>query len=537
MGARHAADGLNALGARQSFIAAGLMRGPRRTRMLSIDGRSLGLDDVVRVARGLEKVRLAPEAGRRVDASRKALERIVAGGALAYGIKTGFGELANVTIPDPDVRKLQLNLLRSHAVGQGDPLPEDEVRAALLLRANTLALGHSGVRRGLLELLLGMLNRGVHPILPSRGSLGASGDLAPLAHLGLVLVGEGQASFRGEPMEGRDALRRAGLAPIVLESKEGLAIINGTSVMTAVGGLVVHDAIRLVKDAQVAASLSFEALRASPQPYDDRLVRLKPHRGVREVASNLRRLLRGSEIIPSHKGPHRVQDPYSLRCVPQVLGACRSAVEAAADSVRIEMNAATDNPLVVGGSSLSGGNFHGQAVAMALDHVALAMAVLAGFSERRIARLVDTRLSELPAFLTKEGGLNSGMMLLQYVAAGYASDNKVLAHPASADSIPTSANQEDWVPMGMSAALKARAALENAAHVVAMEYLAAAQGLEFLAPLRPGVGPRAAHAFIRRSIPPLGEDRPMADEVRLLLDRMRSGAIVAAAERAAGSLA
>lgn len=508
-------------------------------RMLTLDGRSLGLADVVRAARGREKVRLSSESAKRVDASRRALERIVAKGSVAYGIKTGFGELANVVIPDADVRRLQLNLLRSHAVGQGEPLGTDEVRAALLLRANTFAIGYSGVRRELVDLLTEMLNRGVHPVVPSRGSLGASGDLAPLAHMGLVLVGEGRAEVGGDVLSGKAALARAGLRPIALEAKEGIAIINGTSVMGGVGALVVHDGLTLLKDAQVAASMSFEALRGSPQPYDDRIVALKPQPGAREVAGNLRRLLRGSQIVPSHKGPHRVQDPYTLRCIPQVLGACRAALDMAANAVRIEMNAATDNPLIPpeGGESLSGGNFHGQALAMALDHVALAMAVLAGFAERRLARLVDTRLSELPAFLTKEGGLNSGMMLLQYVAAGYASENKVLAHPASADSIPTSANQEDFVPMGMAAALKARTALGNAAHVVALEYLAAAQGLEFLRPLKPGVGPRAAVARIREAIPPLEEDRAMSEEVERVLAWMKEGDLVRAAERPAGRLA
>jgi histidine ammonia-lyase len=436
------------------------------------------------------------------------------------------------------VRRLQLNLLRSHAVGQGDPLSTDEVRAALLLRANTLAFGFSGVRRGLIDLLLEMLNRGIHPVVPSRGSLGASGDLAPLAHLGLVLVGEGRAEVDGGVRPGHQALTRKGLSPLRLETKEGIALINGTSVMAGVGALVVHDALRLLKDAQVAASLSFEALRGSPRPYDDRLVALKPHPGAREVAANLRRLLRGSTIIPSHKGPHRVQDPYTLRCIPQVLGACRAAAVGADGALRIEMNAATDNPLVLPdeGEAVSGGNFHGQALAMALDHVALAMSVLAGFSERRLARLVDTHLSELPAFLTKVGGLNSGMMILQYVAAAYASENKVLAHPASADSIPTSANQEDFVPMGMAAALKARTAVDNASHVVALEYLAAAQGLEFLKPLRPGRGPRAAWALIRRAIPPLEEDRSMAEDVARVRAWMASGDLVRAAERATGRL-
>ncbi len=506
--------------------------------MIAVDGRGLSLGDVARVARENERVRLSPAAAKRVDASRRALERIVKHGPVAYGIKTGFGELAHVSIPDADVRQLQINLLRSHAVGQGPPLPPDAVRAALLLRANTLAMGYSGVRRELIELLLEMLNRGVHPVVPSRGSLGASGDLAPLAHLGLVLIGEGEASVQGEALPGRDALAKADLSPMVLDTKEGLALINGTAVMTGVGALAVHDGLALLKDAQAAASLSFEALRGSPQPYDDRLVTLKPQPGAREVARNLRRLLKGSEIVPSHPGPHRVQDPYTLRCLPQVLGACRAVLDAAAETVRIEMNAATDNPLVLPeeGVSLSGGNFHGMAVAMALDHVALAMAVLAGFAERRISRLVDTRLSDLPAFLTKQGGVNSGMMILQYVAADYASQNKVLAHPASADSIPTSANQEDYVPMGMAAALKARDAVDNASHVVALEYLAAAQGLEFLKPLKPGVGPRAASARIRREIPPLEEDRPMAREVETILAWMRSGELVAAVERAAGRL-
>lgn len=506
--------------------------------MLSIDGRSLDLDHVVRVARGGEKVRLAPAAAKRVEEGRRTLEGILAHGTIAYGIKTGFGELEHVVISDEDAKRLQVNLLRSTAVGLGEPLPREVVRGALLLRANTLAKGHSGVRRSLVQLLLEMLNRGVHPVMPSRGSLGASGDLAPLAHLGLVLIGEGMAEVEGETLDGATALARGGLAPIRLEPKEGLALINGTAVMTAVGALTLADGFGLLKDAQVAASLSFEALRGSPAPYDDRYVRLKPQPGAREVAANMRRLLRDSEIIPSHAGPHRVQDPYSLRCIPQVLGAVRAALDFAATAVRIEMNAATDNPLLFPeeGDSVSGGNFHGQAVAMALDHVALAMVVLAGISERRTARLMDGRLSELPAFLTKRGGINSGMMIAQYVAAGYVSDNKVLAHPASADSIPTSANQEDYVPMGMSAALKARTALENAQRVVALEYLTAAQGLEFLRPLQPGRGPRAAAELIRTRVPPLEEDRPMSADVERIGSWMQGGELVAAAEKAVGQM-
>lgn len=507
--------------------------------MLSIDGRSLGVEDLVRVARNGERVRLAPAAAKRIDVGHRALKRILAGGDVAYGIKTGFGELEHVVISDADAKRLQLNLLRSTAIGQGDPFPAETVRGSILLRANTLTRGHSGVRRQLVALLLGMLNRGVHPVMPSKGSLGASGDLAPLAHMGLVLVGEGEAEFGGRTLRGKEALARAGLRPIELQPKEGLALINGTSVMTAVGALALHDGYALLKDAQVAASMSFEALRGSPRPFDDRYVSLKPQPGAREIAANMRRLLRGSEIIPSHRGPHRVQDPYSLRCIPQILGACRTALDFAAQAVRIEMNSVTDNPLIfpAEGDSVSGGNFHGMAVAMALDHVSLAMTVLAGYSERRIARLVDGRLSGLPPFLAKKSGLNSGFMIAQYVAAGYASDNKVLAHPASADSIPTSANQEDYVPMGMSAALKAREALSNATHVVALEYLTAAQGLEFLEPLRAGRGPRAARARIRRAIAPLENDRALARDAARIHEWMNAGELVAAAERAAGRLA
>lgn len=504
--------------------------------MLSIGARPLQIGDVVRVARRREPVGLSSRASRRITAGHRALEKIVATDVVAYGVKTGFGELASVSVPAGDAKKLQVNLLRSHAVGQGDPLSTDVVRASLLIRANTLALGFSGVRRLLVQQLIGMLDRGVHPVVPSRGSLGASGDLAPLAHIGLVVMGEGRAEHRGRIMSGRTALARAGLRPLQPDIKEGLALINGTSVTTALAALVVNDGLALVKDAQVAASTAFEALRGSPQPYDPRLAALKPLPGVEEVARNLRRLLRGSEIIPSHKGPHRAQDPYTLRCIPQVLGACRSALEDAARVVGIELNAASDNPILIGEETLSGGNFHGQALAMAMDHVALAMAILAGFSERRIARLMDTRLSELPPFLTREGGLNSGMMIVQYVAAGYASETKVLAHPASADSIPTSANQEDYNPMAMAAALKARQALTNAAHVVAMEYLAAAQGLEFLAPLQPGVGPRAVWRRIRTSIPPLEDDRVLAGEVERIIEWMGRGELVTAAEAAAGRL-
>lgn len=506
--------------------------------MLRIDGNTLKIENVEAVARHGEKVSLSKESRVRVKASREAVEAIVRHEKMAYGIKTGFGELANVAIPGTDLLKLQLNLIRSHATGLGDPLSEDEVRAALLVRANALAKGYSGVREELLDMIAELLNRGVHPVVPSRGSLGASGDLAPLAHMALVLVGEGEALFNGKRMDGKDALDAAGLRPIVLQSKEGLALVNGTSVMTGVGSLVVHDAIHLLKDAQLAASMSFEALRGSPEPFDPRIAALKPHPGLVRVAANMLRLLAGSEIIPSHPGSHRVQDPYSLRCIPQVIGACADAIENARRVIEVEINSATDNPLIFPAEqeSLSGGNFHGQAASMAFDQLSLALTVMASIAERRISRLVDARLSDLPPFLTEESGLNSGMMLLQYVAAALVSENKTLSFPASADSIPTSANQEDYVPMGQWAALKSRQVLENARRVIAIEYLCSAQGLDFREPARPGRGPRAAHSLIRTVVPHLESDRPQHGDIEVILGLMREGSVAAAAEKSSGKI-
>ena len=506
--------------------------------MIRVDGATLTVDDVVAVARGGERVALASVARAAVERSRRTVERIVRRGELAYGIKTGFGELESVEIAPAQVRELQRNLLRSHAVGTGPPLTREQVRAATLLRANALAKGFSGVRVQVVQRLLDLLNRGVHPVVPSRGSLGASGDLAPLAHLALVLIGEGQAEHRGRIRPGLAALRAAGLRPLRLESKEGIALINGTSVMAGLACLGVHDGRALVRDAQVAASMSFEALRASPAPYDARLARLKPLPGSVAVAANLRRLLTGSEIIPSHAGPHKVQDAYTLRCVPQVMGACGESLDYCARVTEIEINAATDNPLVLpAGAAISGGTFHGQSLAMALDFSTLGLTVLAGFAERRIARLVDTHMSGLPPFLTERSGLHSGMMMAQYTAAALVSELQILAHPASAMSLPTSAGQEDWVSMGQTAALKCLAALDLAVRTVALEYLVAAQGLEFARPLRPGVGPRAAHSQIRRTVRRLDADRPISPDVDALLTEMSEGTIVSAAERAAGPLA
>ena len=506
--------------------------------MFRIDGTTLTVGDVVAVARDGEKVAIAPRARQAVERSHRAVLRIVERGDLAYGIKTGFGQLANVAIPPSQIRELQVNLVRSHAVGTGPPLTREQVRATMLLRANALAKGYSGVRVEVVQRLLDFLNRDVQPVVPSKGSLGASGDLAPLAHLALVLIGEGEAEVGGRAVPGAIALRRARLRPLRLESKEGLSLINGTSVMAALASLAVYDGRRLLKDAQVAASLSFEALMASAVPFDARVARLKPLPGSMAVAANLRRLLRGSEIIPSHRGPHKVQDAYTLRCIPQVLGACGKALDYAARVAEIEINAATDNPLVFpDGEVLSAGTFHGQSLAMALDFLALSFCVIAGFTERRIARLVDAHLSGLPPFLTEKSGLNSGMMVAQYTAAALASEAKILAHPASADSLPTSAGQEDWVSMGQTAALKCGQALDNAKHVVALEYLVAAQGLEFARPLQPGVGPRAASRALRRVVKKLDGDRTLAPDVRRIVDLMERGTLVDSAEGAAGRLA
>lgn len=506
--------------------------------MVQVDGSSLRIPDVAAVARGGERVGLAAGARAAVSESHRVLNEIVRTGQVAYGIKTGFGQLESVAIPPEQVRELQLNLVRSHAIGTGPPLTTEQVRAAILVRANALAKGFSGVRPAVVLLLLDLLNRRVHPVVPSKGSLGASGDLAPLAHIGLVLIGEGEAEYRGRVLPGRTALERAGMRPLRLESKEGLAVINGTSVMAGLACLAIHDGAALIKNAQVAATLSFEALRGSPAPYDARIAALKPLPGSAAVAGNLRQLLRESEVVPSHKGPHKVQDAYTLRCIPQVLGACGEALDYARRVTEIEINAATDNPLVLpGGDTLSGGTFHGQSLAMALDFLALSFCVVAGFAERRIARLVDAHLSGLPPFLTQRSGLHSGMMVAQYTAAALASESKILAHPASADSLSTSAGQEDWVSMGQLAALKCLQTLDNAQRVVALEYLAGAQGIEFVRPLRPGLGPRAAHREIRRSVPVLEKDRPLAPDLDAILGLMANGTILDAAERAAGRLA
>ncbi len=492
-------------------------------------GQGLTLGDVVDVARTGARVRLAASAAERVRTARAFIERISGEGATVYGVTTGFGRLSGVKIPSDQLEQLQQNLLRSHASGVGEPFAIPTVRATMLLLANSLAHGHSGVRLETLQLLHDMLNAGVTPVVPKRGSVGASGDLAPLAHLSLVLIGEGEAYHGGERLPGAEALARAGLAPIKLGAKEGLALINGTHVMEACGALALADARRLVRAAEVAVAMSTEALLGSFVPLDSRIHVLRPQTGQSVSAARLRALLDESEINPSHADCGKVQDPYTLRCAPQVLGAARDALDYCERIFAAELEAVTDNPLVFpdDGEVLSGGNFHGQPLALALDFLGIAMAQVANFSERRTYSLMGPHSAEygpaLPLFLTPEPGLNSGYMIAQYTAAALVNEIKVLAHPASIDSIPTSAGQEDFVSMGATAAIKLQQLLPLAYHVVAIELMCAAQGLEFRKPLRPGRGAEAAYDAVRTIIAPLTVDRPPSGDIEALAQALLDG--------------
>jgi histidine ammonia-lyase len=503
------------------------------TSPLLLTGRDLSVADVVAVAREGRAVALAPEAADRMRASRAVIERLVEEGATVYGVTTGFGDLADVRIEPRQVAELQVNLVRSHTAGVGEPLPVDVVRAMLLLRANALAVGLSGVRPLLAELVCGLLNAGIHPVIPSRGSVGASGDLAPLAHLAAVLIGEGVADTPTGPMSGADALRAAGLTPVELGAKEGLALLNGTQLMTAVAALTVHDGQLLAASADVIGAMSLEAMEGTAAAFDEALVGARPHPGQVAAAAHLRALLEGSEIALSHADSlHRLQDAYSIRCMPQVHGAVRDALDQLERVVKVEMNAATDNPLVLGGRVVSGGNFHGEPVAMAIDYAKIALAELASISERRTARLVDAHLSGLPPFLTAAPGVSSGLMIVQYTAAALVNELQTLAHPASVDTIPTSANQEDHVSMGATGALHLHAVLDRAETVLGIEALCAAQGLDFRAPMRPGAGLARAHAAVRERVAHLGEDRSPAPDIAAVRDLLHAGALLAAADGA-----
>jgi len=457
-----------------------------------------------------------------------------------YGINTGFGRFVSQTIPVELTEELQLRLLRSHACGVGDPYPMEIVRAAMLLRANALAKGNSGARVATVELLIDCLNRGIVPVVPSRGSVGASGDLAPLAHLALPLVGEGEAWVDGERLEGREALARAGLEPIRLQAKEGLSLVNGTQFMAAFTALGLVRARRLAKAADLACALSVEALQGSRSSFLPEVQALRPHRGQAASAANILRALEDSAINEAHRWCDRVQDAYSLRCAPQVHGASRDLLDYVEYTISVELNAATDNPLVLVEQELlvSNGNFHGQPLAFALDALAIAVSELANISERRVERLVNPNLSEgLPAFLVVEGGLNSGFMIPQYVAAALVSENKVLCPPASVDSIPTSAGQEDHVSMGNASGLKAWQVLGNVERALAIELLAGSQAVEFLAPLQPGVGAEATRRFVRSLSPRLKEDRPLAGDIELVAAAIRDGSLVSTIEDELGALA
>jgi len=485
---------------------------------------------------------------RTVELTDRARDRLAAARALVdahrddhtYGVNTGFGRFVSQRIPEEDAVELQHRLLRSHACGVGDPYPDDVVRAAMLLRANALAKGYSGARVETVELLLACLNAGLVPHVPSRGSVGASGDLAPLAHLALPLVGEGEVRLAGQRLAAADALARAGLQPIALAPKEGLSLINGTQFMAAMAALGLVRARRLACAADIACAQSLEALRGSRTSFMAAIHDARPLAGQRASAANVRLLLEGSAIIESHRWCDKVQDAYSLRCAAQVHGASRDLLDYVERTVSVELNAATDNPLVLvdEGIIVSNGNFHGQPLAFALDALAMAAAELASISERRLERMVNPSLSDgLPPFLTVEGGLNSGFMIPQYVAASLVSENKVLSHPASVDSIPTSAGQEDHVSMGNAAGLKALQVLDNAERALAIELIAGAQAVEFLAPLQPGRGVVATRAFVRTRSAQLREDRSLSGDIEAVAASIREGALLAAVEREVGSLA
>jgi histidine ammonia-lyase len=504
---------------------------------LVLNGQPLGLDELVAIAEGGAKVSIATEAMTRVVESRAVIERIVAEGTTVYGVNTGFGRLADVSVPPERLAQLQTNLVRSHAGGVGMPLSIPEARGMLLLRANVLAKGFSGVRPVVLELLVAMLNQGVTPVIPEKGSVGASGDLAPLAHLALVVMGEGEAYFSGQRMEGAEALKRAGLKPIQLAAKEGLALLNGTQAMTAVGGLAVARALRVAELADLSGAMSLEALMGTPAAFDERIHNVRPHAGQIAVAEHLRMLLANSEIRESHREHDtRVQDAYCLRCMPQVHGAVRGVLDHVTSVLSIEMGSATDNPLIfpdiegsdsksrAGGDVISGGNFHGAPLAYIFDYAAIAVTDLASMTERRIDRLLNPDINEgLPAFLSSDPGLSSGFMIAQIASAALINECQVLSHPSSVGSIPTSGGKEDHVSMGMTGALKLRQIVEHAERIVGIELMCAAQGLEFRLPLKPSNRLEAAQAAVRSVIPKLEEDRELARDVEKMSAAIRSG--------------
>jgi histidine ammonia-lyase len=484
-------------------------------KLLKLSGKGLGLDDLVAVSRASVRVSLSPSARRAMRASRRVVDGAIRNGAKVYGVTTGFGKFADVTIPAGQIAELQRNLIRSHAAGVGPPLDDSSVRAMMLLRANALAKGHSGIRVATVETLLAMLGADILPVIPSQGSVGASGDLAPLAHLALAVMGEGLVRVKGRPMPSGRALGRARIRPVTLSAKEGLALINGVQMSVAVGGLSLARALELCRVSDLIGAASLDASRGSDTAFDPRIVGARPHPGAAAAAKNLRALLAGSGIRESHRGCGRVQDNYALRCMPQVHGAARDALAHAKAVLEVEMNSATDNPLVFAGRGdiLSGGNFHGAPVGLVLDYAAIAATDLASIAERRIEKLVNPALSELPAFLVREGGLHSGLMMAQVTAAALVSECKILAHPASVDSIPTSAAKEDHVSMSPIAARKFAAIVANLERVLAIEAIAAFQAMEFLRPLSSSPAIERVRREFRRAVRPWDRDREMHADI------------------------
>ncbi len=500
-------------------------------KIITIDGNNLTLEDVIKVARQNYKVELSEEARERVLKSRKIVDSIVENNKVVYGITTGFGKFSDVTISQDDCKTLQRNLILSHACGYGNNLSKEIVRAIMLLRANALSKGYSGIRLETLEILVEMINKGVHPCIPEKGSLGASGDLAPLSHMVLPLIGEGEAEFEGRILTGKEAMKEAGIQIIELTAKEGLALINGTQVMTAVGALALYDSINLLKISDIAAALTMEALRGIEDAFYSEIHHIRPHAGQINTAENILNLTEGSSFI-TKQGELRVQDAYTLRCIPQVHGASKDAVNYVKEKHSIEMNSATDNPIIISEDIvISGGNFHGQPMALAFDFLGIAVAELANISERRLERLINYQLNDLPAFLVKKGGLNSGFMITQYAAAALVSENKILAHPASVDSIPSSANQEDHVSMGTIAARKSLDIVKNVKRVLATEIMAACQAIDFRDNLNLGKGTMEAYKVVRQNIDFIEEDKVMYKELDKCTELINNGSILEAVER------
>jgi len=502
-----------------------------------IDGEHLTLDQIEAVANRNARVSLAPHALAGIQRSRLVIEEILKNNQTVYGVNTGFGKLSDIKIANDRVNELQLNLIRSHSAGVGQPYSIPATRAIMLLRANVLAKGNSGVRPEVILLLLDMLNLQIHPVIPSKGSVGASGDLAPLSHLALVLVGEGQVFSGSGTISGLQALAEKALTPLTLQAKEGLALINGTQAMTGVGCLGWKTSMLLTCAADIAGAMSLDVLRGTDTAFDERIVQVRPHPGAIQVAHNLRNLLKGSRIRESHRNsPHKVQDQYSLRCIPQVHGAVRDALRVGKEWLSIEVNSATDNPLVFPEDQLlmSGGNFHGAPMSICMDFLAIAVCQLASISERRIALLMDSTQSELPMFLSRESGLHSGFMMAQVTAAALVSENKVLAHPASVDTIPTSANKEDHVSMGVTAALKFQQIVQNATNVLAIELMSAAQALDILQPLNTSNALREAHRLIRQRVSTLDHDRVLADDIQTISSQIERGDLIGPVENILG---